>query len=148
MTIKEFNIETFKNMDSMHDSYASEIKLDNTTLTIIYDKLDEGVLSQDGQPYYKNKKLTIKYNFDSFCDAKIYYSKNKYFLIDMIENYSKFDKIVRNCLLQSFKFSVDSFNELMLDFSIRKRIKGKYHKYKYWGLEIYMDAIKITYCWE
>ena len=66
----------------------------------------------------------------------------------MLDNMQKFNKIIDNCLLMSHKYSVDSFNELTLYFSIRKIINGKYFKYKYWGLEINLDATNITYIWE
>ena len=46
-------------MDSMHDSYATGIKVQNNSLIIVYDNLDKGVLGADGLPYYKNKRLTI-----------------------------------------------------------------------------------------
>ena len=48
----------------------------------------------------------------------------------------------------SYKYSVSSFNELLLDYSLRKIINGKYYKYKYWGLEIELDATNVTYIWE
>ncbi|MDE5715597.1 MAG: hypothetical protein K2I42_05630 [Anaeroplasmataceae bacterium] len=138
----------FMNMDSMHDSYANEAKIENGCLIIIYDKLDEGVLAPDGNPYYKNKKLTIKYNFETDCEAKFYYNKNKVIYVDLIDNIDLFIKITKNCLFRSYKYSLDCFGEIILDFSLRKLINGKYHNYKYWGLEIRLDAIDITYIWE
>ena len=148
MKVEQYQIKNNMSMDSMHDSYATEIKIENNSLIVVYDKLDEGVLDSDGNPYYKNKRLTIKYEFDSYCDVNVYYSKNKILWLDMIDDFEKFSKIVKNCLLMSHKYSVDSFNGLILDFSIRKIIDGKYFKYKYWGLEIKLDATNITYIWE
>ena len=135
-------------MDSMHDSYATDIKIENNCLIIVYDKLNEGVLDPDGNPYYKNKRLTIRYEFNSFCNVNIYCNKNKVLWLDIIDNFSKFNKIINNCLLMSHKYSIDSFNELTLDFSINKIVNGKYLKYKYWGLEIKLDATNVTYIWE
>ena len=60
----------------------------------------------------------------------------------------QFNKITKNCLFMSYKYSIDSFNELSLHFSIRKIINDKYHKCKYWGLDINLDATNITYIWE
>lgn len=71
--------------------------MENKCLIVVYDKLDEGVLEPKGQPYYKNKKLTIKYEFVSQCEARIYYNKNKYLFIDLTDNMNKFIKITKNC---------------------------------------------------
>ena len=61
MKFEQYQVKNNMNMDSMHDSYANNVKIENNCLFIVYDKLDEGVLDTDGKPYYKNKKLTIKY---------------------------------------------------------------------------------------
>ena len=66
----------------------------------------------------------------------------------MIEDMNKFNKVTKECLFMSYKYSVSSFNELLLDYSLRKIINGKYYKYKYWGLEIELDATNVTYIWE
>ena len=79
MKVEQYQVKNNMNMDSMHDSYATEIKVENNSLIIVYDNLDKGVLGSDGLPYYKNKRLTIKYQFESYCDANIYYGKNKCF---------------------------------------------------------------------
>ena len=59
-----------------------------------------------------------------------------------------FNKITKNCIFMSYKYSVDSFNEITLDFEIHKGSRIEYKKYKYWGLEISLDATNITYIWE
>ena len=148
MKVEQYKVKNNMCMDSMHDSYATNIKIEKNSLIVVYDKLDEGVLDHDGNPYYNNKRLTIKYAFDSYCDVNVYYSKNKILWLDMIDDFDKFSKIIKNCLLMSHKYSVDSFNELTLHFSIRKIINGKYFKYKYWGLEINLNAKNVTYIWE
>lgn len=66
----------------------------------------------------------------------------------MIKDMDKFNKITKNCLFVSHKYLVDSFNELTLNFSLRKIIDGEYHKYKYWKLDINWDAMNVTYIWE
>ena len=150
MKVEQYQIKNNMSMDSMHDSYATEIEIENNSLIIVYDNLDKGVLGADGLPYYKNKRLTIKYQFESYCDANIYYGKNKcLWMLDLTDNdIIKFNKITKNCLFMSSKYSIDSFNELTLHFSIRKIVNGKYHKCKYWGLSINLDATNITYIWE
>lgn len=135
-------------MDPMHDSCATQISLENKTLIVVYDHLDEGVLGTDGSPYYKNKRLVIKYEFDSFCDAKLFYGKGKYRVVDLSEGMILFDKLTNNCVFISYKYSVDSFEEITLYFDIRKVRNRKYPNNKYWGLEISMDAPQITYSWE
>lgn len=148
MKIEQYLIKNNLDMDPMHDSYATEIKVEKNCLLVVYDNLDKGVLNQDGNPYYKNKKLTIKYEFDTHCDAKIYYKSKKYLWIDMIENMEKFYKFTSKCSFMSYKYSIDSFNELKLDFSLRKIIDGKYYKHKYCSIEIELDAMSVTYIWE
>lgn len=144
----KYVIKNNLDMDPMHDSYATEIRIEKNCLIVVYDNLDEGVLDPDGKPYYQNKRLTIRYEFDSYCDAKVYYKDNKVLWIDMIGDMSKFKKVTKECLFMSYKYSVSSFNELLLDYSLRKIINGKYYKYKYWGLEIQLDATNVTYIWE
>ena len=129
----KYVIKNNLDMDAMHDSYATEIKIENKCLVVVYDNLDQGVLGPDGNPYYKNKRLTIRYEFESYCDAKFYYKNEKFLWIDMMEEMNKFNKLAKDCLFMSYKYSVSSFDELLLDFSISKIISGKYCKYKYWG---------------
>ena len=135
-------------MDPMHDSYATEIKIEKNCLIVVYDNLNEGVLDPDGNPYYKNKRLIIRYEFDSYCDAKVYYKDNKFLWIDMVENMNTFNKVTKGCLFMSYIYSVSSFNELILEYSVKKIINGKYVKYKYHGLEIKLDSTNVTYMWE
>ena len=144
MNVQQYQVKNNMSMDSMHDSYADEIRIENNSLIIVYDKLDEGVLGPDGMPYYKSKRLTIKYEFQTHCDAKFYYSKNKYLWIDMFDDANKFNKIIKDCRISSYKYSIDSFDEIRLDFDVSNSKK----KTKYWGLEISLDATDITYIWE
>lgn len=144
----KYIIKNNMDMDAMHDSYANEIKIENKCLIVVYDDLDKGVLGPDGKPYYKNKRLIIRYEFDSYCNAKVYYKDYKFLWIDMVEDVEKFNKITKKCLFMSYKYLVSSFNELLLDYSLRKIINGKYYKYKYWGVVIELDATNVTYIWE
>jgi hypothetical protein len=66
----------------------------------------------------------------------------------MLEDINMFNKITKDCIFMSYKYSVDSFNEITLDFEIHKGSRIEYKKYKYWGLEISLDATNITYIWE
>lgn len=140
--------DNFMEMDPMHDSYASTIQLENNILTITYDDLDKGVRNADGSPYYKYKRLVIKYEFDSFCDAKLYYGKNKYKIIDLQEQIGIFNIMTDGCVFMSYKYSVDCFGEIALNFDIRKMRKDKcLHNHKYWWAEISLDATRVTYYW-
>ena len=91
----KYVIKNNLDMDPMHDSYATEIRIEENCLIVVYDNLDEGVLDPDGNPYYKNKRLTIRYEFDSYCNAKVYYKEDKFLWIDMIEDMSKFKKVTK-----------------------------------------------------
>ena len=139
--------DNFMEMDPMHDSYASKIQLENNILIITYDDLDQGVQNADGTPYYKYKCLVIKYEFDSFCEAKLYYGKNKYKIIDLQERIGIFNILTDGCIFMSYKYSVDCFEEITLDFNIRKMQKDKCLHNKYWGVEISLDATRVTYDW-
>ena len=148
MKVEQYQVKNNMSMDPMHDSYADEIIIENNNLIVVYDKLDEGVLGHDGLAEYKNKKLTIKYEFQSMCFATIFYRKNKCLWIDMVEEIKEFNKITKDCIFPSVKYSVDSFDEITLHFSIHKGSRTQYKKHKYWGLEICLDATNITYIWE
>jgi len=148
MKIEKFDKDNFMQMDSMHDSCVSDIKLEDKCLIVVYEKLDESLLSANGTPYYKDKKVTIAYEFQSLCDATVYYGENKFLFLDMLVNMKKFMKIIKGCQLMSYKYSVDSFGELTLNYALSKMKNGKYQKYKYWGIEINLDVINVTYTWE
>lgn len=57
----------------------------------------------------------------------------------MLEDMIKFNKITKDCIFMSYKYYLDSFNEITLDFGIHKGSRNQYKKYKYWGLEISLD---------
>ena len=136
----------FMEMDSMHDYTATQISIKDNTLIVVYGKLDKEGIGEDGLPYYEYKKLTIEYEIQSYCDAKIFYcyvffKKNNYKCIDLLREKSQFDKLTKRGTFESYKYSVDSFGELTLHFDIR-------FKNKDWSCEIELDAEKITYHWE
>ncbi|MBQ8408765.1 MAG: hypothetical protein IJY39_07855 [Clostridia bacterium] len=140
MNLQIYAKDKFVEMDSMHDSIATNVSIKDKTLIITYDNLNEGVVRQDGFPYYKNKRLTIEYVIDSYCDAK-FYRKNKYKCVDLLEENNQFYKLTKGCSFVSDKYAIDSFGEIILFFSIRE-------KNKYFCFEISMDAEKIIYHWE
>ena len=69
MDIKQYLIKNNSDMDPMHDSYATEIRIEDKYLIVIYEDLDKGVLDPEGNPYYKNKKLVIilKKCYNNMC---------------------------------------------------------------------------------
>ena len=140
MDLQIYSKDKFIEMDSMHDSIATSISIKNKTLIITYDNLDEGVMGQDGLPYYKSKRLTIEYVVDSYCDAR-FFRKNKYKLVDLLQEDNMFYKLTNGCSFMSYKYAIDSFGEIILFFDIRERNK-------YYCFEISMDAEKIIYHWE
>ena len=147
MNTQMYSKDNFMEMDPMHDSNASKIQVINNTLIITYDDLDKGVQNADGSSYYKYKRLVVKYEFDSFCDGKLYYGKNKYKIIDLPKQLDAFNKLTNGCTFMSYKYSVDCFNEITLNFHIRKMRKDRFLRNKYWGAEISLDATRVTYDW-
>ena len=147
MNTQMYSKDNFMEMDPMHDSYASKIQVINNTLIITYNDLDKGVQNADGSPYYKYKRLVVKYEFDSFCDAKLYYGKNNYKIIGLLEHTDAFNKLTNGCIFMSYKYSVDCCKEITLNFNIRKMRKDRFLRNKYWGAEISLDATRVTYDW-
>ena len=140
MNTQTYSKNDFAKMDSMHDSIATQVSVEDKTLIVIYNHLDEGVIGNDGVPFYKNPKLTIEYAIASYCDAKLF-NGNSYQLIDLLEEKNEFYKLTNNCSFVSYKYAVDSFQEITLFFDVRR-------KKECWSLEISMDAEKVTYHWE
>ena len=70
-----------------------------------------------GAPYYKSRKLTIKYEFEIFCDA-IFYNDNEIKSVDFMKEWDGFNKLKNKLTFISYKYSVDSFQELTLNYSI------------------------------
>jgi hypothetical protein len=137
--------EDFIKMCSMHDFYASRIQVENNALIISYDDLD--VQNFDITPNCKYKSLTVKYEFDSFCSARLFYGKNKYKTVDLTEQFGIFSNYTDGCIFMSYKYSVDCCKEVTLYFSVNKMKKGRCVCNKYWRLEIDFDALNIVYDW-
>ncbi len=145
MNTQIYSKGNFMEMDPMHDADASKIQLENNILIITYNDID--ILNTDGSPYYKYKRLIVKYEFDSFCNAKLYYGKNKYKIINLHEQIGRFNILTNGCIFASYKYSVDCFEEITLDFFIEKRRKDRCLRNKYQRVEISLDATKVTYNW-
>ena len=123
-------------MDPMHDAVATKFSFKDNTLIVEYNNLDQGMAWRNTLTS-ENKKVTIEYEFDSFCEAK-FFKKNKVKFVDLPDETDIFYKLTNNIKCTSLKYSVDSFNTLTLFFNI-------YEKHKYWNFEITMDATKSTY---
>ena len=120
MDLQIYEKDKFVEMDSMHDSIATNISIKDKTLLITYDNLNEGVIGRDGLPYYKNQKLTIEYVIDSYCDVK-FFRRNKYKYVDLLEENKKFYELINGCSFMSYKYAIDSFGEIILFFNIREK---------------------------
>ena len=106
MNTQMYSKDNFMEMDPMHDSNASKIQVINNTLIITYNDLDKGVQNADGSSYYKYKRLVVKYEFDSFCDGKLFYGKNNYKIIDLSEHPDAFNKLTNGCIFMSYMFFI------------------------------------------
>ena len=133
-----FNKNNMLNMDPMHDSIADNFSIKDETLIINYHELDKGVLGPDGLPYYKFKNLSICYKYESYCEVMVY-SKNKYKSYEIEDFIKKFCV----CKFESYKYYVDSFHELKLEFTIRKCKNNRPVR-----IEVCLDPIEIIYSWE
>ncbi len=140
MTIQTYTKDEFFEMDPMHDSIASQILLEDKSLVVIYNNLDEDVFGVDGTPLYKYKNVKIQYDFKSFCDVELYDKKRKYKLLNMLNEKSTFDKLTNKCTFVSYKYSVDSFGQMALYFSMNEISRP--------DVVFYLDAETVTYYWE
>ena len=147
MLVQTFTKENFFDMDPMHDCYVSQFSFEDKTLIITYDKLDEGIVDPNGEPLYKYKKLVIRYEFESYCDVE-WHSEKKYDVIDFYKKPEEFHKKFKNYVFCNYTFSVNNFYELFLNLTAYKLKKDKETCSKFFGIEIMLDAKKITYTWE
>ena len=137
MTTLIYSKDNFMEMDSMHDAVATKISIKDKTLTVEYDNLDKKGIIWRNSPASENKKITVEYEFASYCEAK-FFQKSKWKFIDLSDEADKFYKLTNNVKFTSYKYSLDSFGQITLFFCI-------YEKHKYQNFEIGMDATKITY---
>lgn len=137
MNTQHYFKNNFTEMNPMHDCFIAEILLQDKSLIVIYDNLNQDVF---WTPSCKSRKLTIKYKFESFCYAT-FYNDNKIKSFDLMEEWDRFNKLKNKLVFISYKYSVDSFKDVTLNYCINGRSK-------YYNMDIYMDAEEITYLWE
>ena len=128
-------------MEPMHDDYVESMELKDNQLIITYNHLlTEGVLAPGGVPYHQYDKLTITYTFDSYCDF-IFRTKKKLTEVPFLT----IEKMLhsKTLVLESSKYMIDNFGELLLIFCCKNR-KTK----KLYALYIQLDPMEITYVWE
>ena len=140
--IQEFSVENMNTMDAMHDATVTNINMHENVLEIEYDNLD--ILDPEGKPLYPFNKVTISYELRRYnehfpwCEVTVYPGrKNKYKYIE-IEKLIELSKKMR---LKSYLYRIDSFKSLTLVFDLEG-------PKKWWGVEIFLDPMKITYHWE
>jgi hypothetical protein len=144
--VQVFTKDNIFEMDAMHDCYISDISLKEKTLIITYDNLSEGLVDVNGDPIYKNKKLIIRYEFNSCCDVT-WRNKRKWDAIDFYKNPDDFYKKFKNYVFLSYKYSVDCFNELSLALTAYKLKNGEETGANIW-VDIHTDIKTVTYTWE
>ena len=126
--------ELFAKAHSMHDcSFAATFE--QNTLVLVFDNLE----NYFGPPpvthwFEEYQKLTIKYHNTDVLNLHLKYGKkenNFYGTVDPLD--------VKKLIM--YKFSVDSFNEITLDFyaQIKKKL---------WGGKIEISPDRIEYIWE
>lgn len=140
MNIQTYTKDNFFEMDPMHDCTASQILMEDNSLVVIYNDLDEDVFDVDGAPLYNYKTVKIQYNFKSFCDVELYDKKRKCKLLNMLNEKSAFDKLTDKCRFVSYKYSVDSFGQMGLYFSMNDICRP--------DVVFYLDTETVTYYWE
>lgn len=128
-------------MEPMHDDYVENMELQDNSLIITYNHLlTEGVLAPGGMPYHQYDKLTITYTFDSYCDF-IFRTKSKLKEVPFSQVSNMLQS--KTLILESSKYMIDNFGELMLRFVNNSKKKKNPH-----ALYIYLDPVEIIYVWE
>lgn len=129
-------------MDPMHDMCASSIKSYGKHLIIEFDHLNGSISDTGSKPPYRFQKLTIIYQFSSYCNV-ILYGDHTYQQCELADflNYAKQLK------LKSCKYSVDSFRQLKLDYSIYAQDSSPNELPQWHTAEICLDPQEITYSW-
>lgn len=144
-----FEQKNYYLMESMHDCRVDNIQWDNKYFIITYKDLDKSIFDQNGCPYYQHSKLSIKYKFQSLCRAEIInYKKKKIVFFDILKDYDKFNKLIDNFILESYKFSVDSLNNVTIHFFVNNLKNNKHIRFEFLKLMIELDPIEIVYYWE
>lgn len=138
MKTEKFSIrdkgELFAKANSMHDC-SFDAAYENNTLTLTFDHLERYFDGPPITPWFEEyQRLTIRYHGIDSLNLRLKFGKTEKDFYDTVTPLEGKELIM-------FKYSVDSFNAMILDFyvTIRKKL---------WGgtLEIYPD--EIEYIWE
>lgn len=138
MKVEKFSIkdktEIFQKLDPMHDCRFTAT-FGNNKLVLVYDNLEQ---YYDGPPismWYENyKRVTVIYHTKDSIDLQLKCGKKEKSFYDTVTPLNDKELIM-------YKFSIDCFDKMMLDFDVLV-------KKKFWGgkIEIYPD--EIEYIWE
>ncbi len=138
MKTEKFSIERkgdfFDKAHSMHDCSFNAL-FENNTLVLIFDRLDRYYDAPPVTPWFDDyKKLTIKYHNTEFLNLRLKYGRKEKDFYDTIVPLNGKELIM-------FKFSIDSFDQMKLDFYVGM-------KKKLWGGMIEISPDEIEYIWE
>lgn len=126
--------ELFSKACSMHDcSFAAA--LEQNTLVLTFDNLENYYDSTPFTYWFDGyHKLSIKYHNTGFVTLSLKHGKKEKEFYDTVEPLKEKELIMH-------KYSVDSFNQMTLDFYVM-------FKKKIWGGKIDIAPEKIEYIWE
>ncbi len=138
MKTEKFSIarkgELFDKAHSMHDCSFNAF-FENNTLVLIFDHLDKYYNEQPVTPWFDDyKKLTIKYHNTKFLNLNLKYGRKEKDYYDTVVPLNGKELIM-------FKFLIDSFDQMILDFRVGI-------KKKLWGGIIEISPDEIEYIWE
>lgn len=138
MKIEKFEISDksgiFSKADSMHDC-SFTCSLQDNTLTLNFNNLEQYYDELPVTPWFgEYKKLTINYRNIDCLNLCLKHGKRE-------KDYYNTVKPLENCELIMFKYSIDSFNAMTLDFYVTQRNKNLSGI-----IEIYPK--EIEYIWE
>jgi len=126
--------EIFTEAHPMHDC-SFTASFENNTLVLVFDHLDKYYDAPPVTTWFGDyKKLTVKYRNTEFLNLSLKYGKKEKDFYDTVVPLSGKELIM-------FKFSIDSFNYMQLDF--RAIIKKKL-----WRGIIEIAPDEIEYIWE
>ena len=126
--------ELFEKANPMHDCYFTA-SFDNNTLVLTFDNLDRYYDSPPDMPWFEgHKKLIVKYHGVDLLDLTLFFKKREKDFCNTVSPLS--DKVLR-----MYKYSVDCFDEMTLDFDTNSNKKSGR------GTLVF-SAKEIEYIWE
>lgn len=143
MKIEKYTLENMMKMDSMHDCIVKEIKIEEDFLIIKYENLVNHIKNSDGNSCYRYDTLVVKYKCESELEIVLVSNEQK----KRDVNFSELNRYLINYEIQSYKYSLDSFNELTLYFDLLNTTK-KIKKKDFYLLEVTFYTNDIIYIWE